>query len=100
MTTQDGYTFTLTAHELCHQWWGDNVTCGSWEDIWLNESFASYGEYLSLQALSTPVDARNWIDQAGYYAQNRYSNGGWVPDNTGSVYVADTPTPTAFSTIT
>ena len=89
MTTQDGYTFTLTAHELCHQWWGDNVTCGSWEDIWLNESFASYGEYLSLQALSTPTAARNWIDQAGQYAQNRY-NGGWVPDNTGSVYVADT----------
>ncbi len=89
MTTQDGYTFTLTAHELCHQWWGDNVTCGSWEDIWLNEAFASYGEYLSLQALGTPADARAWIDQAGYYAQNRY-NGGWVPDNTGSVYVADT----------
>src|SRR5690606_31818569 len=36
MTTQATFTFTLTAHELAHQWFGNNVTCGSWKDIWLN----------------------------------------------------------------
>lgn len=33
-------------HELSHQWWGDNVTCATWHDIWLNESFADYCEAL------------------------------------------------------
>jgi len=81
MTTQDGFDFTLTAHELFHQWFGDNVTCASWEDIWLNESFASYGEYLSLQAFGQPGDARGWMDNSHTYAQ-RSSGSVFVPDTT------------------
>ncbi len=80
MTTQDGYDFALNAHELFHQWFGDNVTCASWADIWLNESFASYGEYLSYQAFGQPVDAPNWLNTARGYALR----------DPGSVYVADT----------
>ena len=40
------------AHELAHQWWGDMVTLGTWKDIWLNESFATYSEAMQLQHLS------------------------------------------------
>jgi len=32
----------LKAHELAHQWFGNKITCGSWSDLWLNESFATY----------------------------------------------------------
>lgn len=32
----------LVSHELGHQWFGDKVTCGSWQDLWLNEGFATY----------------------------------------------------------
>jgi aminopeptidase N len=36
----------IIAHELIHQWFGDLVTCESWANLPLNESFATYGEYL------------------------------------------------------
>jgi aminopeptidase N len=62
MTTQGLFDFTLTAHELAHQWFGDNVTCGSWRDIWLNESFASYSEYLALEKLRAGQEA-NWMNR-------------------------------------
>lgn len=42
----DGDHEDIIAHELVHHWFGDLVTCESWANLPLNESFATYGEYL------------------------------------------------------
>jgi len=39
----------IVAHELFHHWFGDIVTCESWANLPLNESFATYGEYLWIE---------------------------------------------------
>ncbi|MCI0709870.1 MAG: hypothetical protein L0154_06875 [Chloroflexi bacterium] len=42
--------YSLIIHELAHQWYGNRVTLGSWEDIWLNEGTATLAEWLALEA--------------------------------------------------
>jgi aminopeptidase N len=81
MTTQSTFTFTLTAHELAHQWFGDNVTCASWQDIWLNEGFASYAEYLALQHFSADA-AQSWMADAHNRARSAKQGSLRVPDTT------------------
>jgi len=54
------FTPGLVAHELAHQWFGDALTCGEWQDIWLNESFATYGEGLMVEADQGDFSFKGW----------------------------------------
>jgi aminopeptidase N len=80
MTTQGFFEKTLTAHELAHQWWGNNVTCASWCDIWINEGFASYSEYLMLAALY-PGQQVNHMTQVHQNVMSQAGGSVWVLDS-------------------
>ena len=57
----DGNDQSTIAHELFHHWFGDLVTCESWSNLTLNESFANYSQYLW-------DEHRYGVDEADYYA--------------------------------
>lgn len=71
---------TLIAHELGHQWWGNNVTYGSWRDIWLSEGITSYCEQLFVEKFRGGVAAKAY--------RTSIMNASKAP--TGTVYVDDT----------
>ena len=81
MSFMGAFTYSLTAHELAHQWFGDYVTCGSWQDIWLNEGFADYLTGLTYERITQDGRWENYL---------RSSINSITSAPGGSVLVADT----------
>ncbi|MBN1116499.1 MAG: T9SS type A sorting domain-containing protein [Bacteroidales bacterium] len=81
MTTLNNFDFDLVAHELAHQWFGNYVTCKYWNDIWINEGFASYSEYIALENLFSKEVADEWMNHAQSYVMTLRDGSIYVPDN-------------------
>jgi aminopeptidase N len=79
LTGMGNFEFYLIAHEMGHSWFGDYVTCATWQDIWINEGFATYAGYMATEVLGP-----EYADDEREY---RFSRALLEPE--GSVYVPE-----------
>jgi aminopeptidase N len=78
----------LMEHELAHQWFGDKITCGSWQDIWLNEGFATHLAIMSFESkypLSVTATRKKEIDNITSLPGGSV----WVSDTTNVARIFD-----------
>lgn len=65
-TSLGGYSEDLISHELAHQWWGDMVTCATFNHIWLNEGFATWSEAYWKEVTAGVQTYRDYMDGAAF----------------------------------
>lgn len=73
--------YDLMAHELGHQWFGDKITCANWQDLWLNEGWATYTAAIAREFADTRANHMNYLLETRTTA---------TLDEEGSVYAYDT----------
>jgi aminopeptidase N len=80
----------LMTHELGHQWFGDKVTCGSWQDIWLNEGFANWLADMFYTEKIDTVNYKSNVQADLLYITSQKGGSVWVDDTTNSNRIFDT----------
>lgn len=82
MTFMGGWNRSLIAHELAHQWFGNKITCGSWQDIWLNEGFATYLDGLVVENFDGESTFRSWRNSLVNSITSQTNGATYVTDTT------------------
>jgi len=88
-------TATLV-HELAHQWYGDSVTPKTWRDMWLNEGFATYAEWLWAEDHDgdTAQQTFDALYKGDYYDDKADNEAIWAfppADPTSAAHISDSP---------
>lgn len=81
MTTLVNFELVYVAHELAHQWLGNMVTCSDWQNIWINEGFASYFEYLAVEKFMGKDIANVWLVDAIDETLREPTGSLFIPEN-------------------
>ncbi|MET0760261.1 MAG: M1 family aminopeptidase [Flavobacterium sp.] len=76
-----GWSRSLIAHEMAHQWFGDKITCGTWKDIWLNEGITEYMSGIVVENLDGASSFVSWKN-------SKINN--ITSQTTGNLYLTDT----------
>ncbi|MDR2238391.1 MAG: T9SS type A sorting domain-containing protein [Chryseobacterium sp.] len=81
MSSMGAWSKDIIAHELAHQWFGDKITCGTWNDVWLNEGFATFGEHLANEKLlMSNTEFLNYLAGEKSYITAAVGGSTYVPD--------------------
>ncbi len=82
MSFMGSFGHEIIAHELIHSWFGNAITCGSWQDIWLNEGFATYFTGLTYENFFGGAYWPVWKQQSGNYITSEPWGSVWCDDTT------------------